>query len=199
MSTRWGSERGTPVDRYFIDGFLESRADVIAGRVLEIKNRLYTTRFDRGVSVSDVLDIDESNRHANIVADLAAADEVPSDTYDCFILTETLHVIYEVKSAIFHAHRILKPGGSLLVTAPCISPMDSELADIESWRFTRNSCRLLFEGVFGEGEVEIETYGNFVTCTAFLAGMAVEELDRECLLESSDIYVQGVCVHARKR
>ena len=36
MSDSWGFERGTPVDRYYIERFLERNADAIRGDVLEI-------------------------------------------------------------------------------------------------------------------------------------------------------------------
>jgi SAM-dependent methyltransferase len=198
LSRRYGMERGTPVDRYYIDRFLESHRGDITGDVLEIKSNEYTNRFGHHLGKRDVLDIDASNPDANVITDLAAADTIPSNSYDCFVLTETLHYIYDFQEAIAHAHRILKPGGVLLFTVPCISPIDKELESTEFWRFTRNSCQRLFGDTFGERQVQVETYGNFASCTAWLAGMALEELDLESLNERSPVYVQGVVARAQK-
>ena len=199
LSTRWGTERGTPIDHYYLDRFIEANRADITGDVLEIKNRFYTDRVGEGVTRADVLDIDASNPKATIIADLAAADNVPSDRYDCFVLTETLQYIFDLRGAVGHAHRILKPGGVLLATVPCVSPIDRELEETEYWRFTKNSCRRLFGDAFGDGQVQVETYGNYASCTAWLTGMSLEEMDLDLMADDSEVFVQGVCVRAIKR
>src|SRR5215218_5304989 len=73
LSDHWGRDRGTPIDRYYIERFLAAERSTIRGRVLEVLNAEYTERFGTGVERSDVLDIDSSNTTATIVADLAAA------------------------------------------------------------------------------------------------------------------------------
>jgi SAM-dependent methyltransferase len=127
LSDGWGFDRGTPVDRYYIEHFLEEHQQDIHGRVLEIQNSTYTYRYGNCVKQSDVLDIDPANPHATIITDLAAADTVPSDTFDCFILTQTLHLIYDMRSAVQHAHRLLRPGGVLLATLPGLSRVPREV------------------------------------------------------------------------
>jgi SAM-dependent methyltransferase len=198
VSANWGVERGTPLGRFFVDRFMESRRKDITGVVLEIKNKRYTDSLGYDVKRDDVLDVDASNLDANIIADLAKADAVPSDTYDCFMVNETMQFVYDLQSAVNHIHRILKPGGVLLVTVPCTVQHDRELKDVEMWRFTKPSCERLFGDVFGADQVEVETYGNFVTCNAALTGIVVEELESEVLEEVSDTFVQGICVRAQK-
>jgi len=169
------------MDRYFIEQFLAAHRQDIRGRVLEVKDNEYTTRFGTDVGQSDVLDITTDNRAATIIADLAAADTIPSESFDCFILTQTLLLIYDVPSAIAHARRILKPGGVLLATVPSITPMVTASDDApDYWRFTVPSCRRLFSDVFGAKHVEVAAVGNLLTCLSFLHGLAAEELtDRE--------------------
>src|ERR687897_2990393 len=87
LSDHWGRDRGTPVDRYYIERFLAEERNAIRGRVLEVMNSEYTERFGVAVEQRDVIDIDPSNEDATIVADLAAPHSVPSDLFDCFILT----------------------------------------------------------------------------------------------------------------
>ena len=86
-----------------------------------MKEPIYTDRFGDRVTRSDVLDLDASNPRATFVADLAADDGLPADTFDCFILTQTLQYVYRADAAIRHAHRVLQPGGVLLATMPAVS------------------------------------------------------------------------------
>jgi SAM-dependent methyltransferase len=176
LSHDFGYDRGTPVDRYYIERFLWAHRDKVRGRVLEVKESMYTDRFGTGVTQKDVLDIDRTNPLATIVADLAAADAIPDETFDCFILTQTLQLIYDARSAIAHAHRIIRPGGALLVTVPTLSPIvdDDQLTDY--WRFTPASCAALFGDIFGRESIRVRAYGNVLTSVAFLEGMAHEEL-----------------------
>jgi SAM-dependent methyltransferase len=198
LSRDFGYDRGTPVDRYYIDRFLFAHRHHIRGHVLEVKESMYTDRFGSGVMRKDVLDIDPGNPLATVVADLAVADSIPDATYDCFILTQTLQLIYDARSAISHTHRILKPGGALLVTVPVVSPIvdDDHLTDY--WRFTVASCTQLFEDAFGSEAIRVRPHGNVLSAIAFLVGMAQEELTRDELEAFDSRYAILVSVRALK-
>lgn len=198
LSDGFGFDRGTPVDRYYIERFLEENRAAIRGRVLEIKNSKYTRRFGMSVEQCDVLDVDPKNRNATIVADLAAADAVPGETFDCIVLTQTLQYIFDTRSAIVHAHRLLRSGGVLLCTAPCISRIERGSLDSEYWRFTGASCSRLFGDVFGAENVRVHTQGNVLTGIAFLAGMAREELRQRELDQRDEHFPLIVTVRAEK-
>lgn len=181
ISRRFGFERGQPIDRYYIENFLARQTDDIRGRVLEIADASYTQKYGGSrVEISDVLDVVEDNRQATIVADLTHAEHVSSDTFDCVILTQTLHFIYDVRSAIRTIHRILKPGGVLLATFPGISQIGCKgCCDHWCWSFTQLSARRLFEEAFPSANVRVETHGNVLAAIAFLQGLAAEELRQE--------------------
>jgi SAM-dependent methyltransferase len=200
LSDVWGGDRGTPVDRYYIERFLERHRRDVRGRVVEILNDDFTARFGTGVERSDVLDIDASNPRATLVADLAAAHSVPSDAFDCFILTQTLQLIYDARAAVGHVHRVLRPGGVLLATVPFISRTaydDGPIADY--WRFSAAACRRLFGEVFGEDQVEVETYGNVLAAIGFLTGLAHEELSPRELAAHDARFPLIVAIRAVKR
>ena len=197
-SKRWGYDRGTPIDRYYIQKFFEAHKDDISGRVLEIKNNRYTEKHGQNVTKQDVLDIDEDNKQATIIADLAKADHVPSNTFDCFILMETLQLIYDYKAAIEHAYRILKPGGVLLASVPTTNACDVYFLGHEYWRFTAPACQRIFGDIFGEAGTHIEPFGNFASCTAALDGLAAEEVTETVLDQHDPIYTLGVCIRAVK-
>jgi SAM-dependent methyltransferase len=176
LSDHWGRDRGTPIDRYYIERFLAAERQAIRGRVLEVLTADYTHRFGVGVDRSDVLDIDASNPAATIVADLTAADVVPGEKFDCFVLTQTLQYVYDLQSAVRHIHRILRPGGIVLCTVPTVSRIARGTLDNEYWRMTALGCEQLFSEAFVGGTVEARAYGNVLTAVAFLMGMAAEEL-----------------------
>jgi SAM-dependent methyltransferase len=199
LSDDFGWDRGSPVDRYYIERFLAANRRDIRGRVLEVKDRTYTKQFGTGVDAEEVLDVDPTNPQATIVADLADADEIPEASFDCVILTQTLQFIYDVRSAIAHVYRVLKPGGVVLATMPAISPIvdDDELPYY--WRFTAASSVALFGDVFGHGSVRVREYGNVLAAIAFLSGMAYEELTRQELEAHDRRFTVVVSVRAVKQ
>jgi hypothetical protein len=180
LSDQWGFDRGTPIDRYYITHFLEKHRQDICGRVLEVQDSSYSYQYGHHVELYDVLDIDPTNPKATVIADLAAADAIPANTYDCFILTQTLHLIYDMPSAIRHAYRILRPGGVLLATLPALSRVSRGVGvEGDYWRCTVASCSTLFGEVFGVERVVVHSYGNVLGAIAFLTGLAYEELSRQ--------------------
>jgi SAM-dependent methyltransferase len=199
LSEHWGYDRGTPVDRYYIECFLEAHRSDIHGHVLEIKDSTYTDRFGLNVARRDVLDIDPGNPHVTLVADLAAADSIPANTFDCFVLTQTLQFVSDLSAAIAHIHRVLRPGGVLLCTVPGVSRVERAYASTDYWRFTPAACSLLFNDVFGAEQVTICAYGNVLTAMAFLTGMAAEELSRRELATRAEYFPVTIATRAMKR
>jgi SAM-dependent methyltransferase len=134
----FGFHAGTPVDRHYIEAFLGRNAADIRGRVLEVGDATYTRRFGgQFVSRSDVLHVRDGNPHATIVADLAHGDAIPSGAFDCVILTQTLHLVYDVRAAAATLRRILAPHGACLITVPGISQIDTGTwRDSWYWAFT---------------------------------------------------------------
>jgi SAM-dependent methyltransferase len=186
LSRHWGADRGTPVDRYYIERFLEAHRGDVRGRVLEVKDGGYARRFGGEMSAVDVLDIYPANPEATVIADLSTADTIPANSYDCFILTQTLQFILEPRVALGHACRVLRPGGVLLATVPTVSRVIREFDYLSDfWRFTTASCSALFTERFGPTQVSVRGRGNVLVSIAFLTGLAAEELSpRE--LESDD-------------
>jgi SAM-dependent methyltransferase len=199
LSDEWGRDRGTPIDRYFIERFLDRERSAITGRVLELLDSSYTRRFGVGVEQADVLDIDAENPNATIVADLAARDAIPFETFDCVILTQTLQFIYDLPVALRQVERALKPEGILLCTVPSVSRISRRTLHTEYWRFTTAGCALLFGQVFGEGRVQVKSCGNVLSAIAFLTGMAAEELSSIELEETDPYFPVLITIRAQKR
>lgn len=184
-SRTWGFDRGSPIDRHYIEQFLSAHADDIRGRVLEFGGDDYVMRFGGGpvgegeqVERVDVMDIDAANPAATIVADLSRPGALPAGTFDCIICTQVLMLIFDFRAALAGLQQALKPGGVLLITVAgisriCTPGVDS---DLDFWRFTSLSLeRLLAEQFPAEG-LTVQSYGNVRAASAFLYGLAAEEL-----------------------
>ena len=189
ISDWYGLERGTPVDRWYIQRFLLAHRHDISGRVLETQDNGYTTSFGgETVTSSDVLSapIDEMPPGVTIVADLTDADSLPPAAFDCIILTQVLQFVTDVDVALANVRQALAPGGTLLLSTPGISQIihEDETVYGEYWRFTRASVRMLLERHFPGDDIAVETAGNPLTATSFLYGIPAEEL-RQDELESN--------------
>ena len=182
ISRVFGFDRGQPIDRFYVEAFLQMHAGDIRGHVLEVAGDQYARRFggDR-VTRCDVLHVETGRPGATIVADLTDAPRIPSDSFDCIICTQTLQHIYRVADAIATLYRSLKPGGVLLTTVPGISQISRFDMDRwgDYWRFTTLSTRLLCEERFQPSNTSIEAHGNVLAAVAFLHGLAAEDLRPE--------------------
>jgi SAM-dependent methyltransferase len=182
VSRGHGLERGTPIDRYYIERFLESAAGELRGRVLEFADDNYTRKFggDR-VTESVVWHSEPNNERATIIGDLTTADHVPSNHFDCIICTQVLLCIYDLRSAMRTLHRLLKPQGTLLLSVPGIAQIARYDMDHwgDYWRFTTLSTQRLLNECFNDDSIEVQSHGNVLASIAFLHGMAQEELRRD--------------------
>ena len=199
-SEHWGWDRGTPVDRYYIERFLAEHAGDVRGNALEVKDTMYTSRFGQGVTRTDILDVDAANPQATIIADLSVGEGIPPSFYDCFVLTQVLQYIYDVHGAVTQCERLLRPGGVLLVTVPCLSRIaHRDGLEWDYWRFTAASCRRLFGEAFGDDNVTVRTHGNVLASVAYLRGLALEEIPRHKLDVDDPYFPLLVTVRAVKR
>ena len=202
IDSGFGLGRGKPVDRHYIEDFLRRNADDIRGRVLEIGEDTYTRAYGgTRVARSDILHADDSNPSATLIADLAGDNDLPSESFDCFICTQTLTYIYDVRRALRTVHRILRRGGVLLATVPGISQMSPYDRDRwgEYWRFTAQSLGRLLGEPFGRANVEVEAYGNVLASTAFLQGLCTDDLRSDELDHRDQRYQMLVAGRAVKR
>ena len=188
ISRAFGMDRGTAIDRRYIQRFLAEHADRIRGRVLEVGDSTYTTRFGGSrVTERAVLHAPPGAPGATIVADLANPDGLPEDAFDCFICTQTLNFVYDARRALEGARKLLRPGGSLLLTVGGISQVSRFERERWGcyWSFTTESVERLLADGFGGAPV-VRSYGNVLGATALLHGVAVEDLPEPSLLDADD-------------
>jgi glycosyltransferase involved in cell wall biosynthesis len=180
ISTLFGYDRGGPVDRYYIEQFLKDNSQHIKGRVLEIGDDSYSRQFGASqIQQQDILHVDDKNPAATVIGDLSNAPQIADNSYDCIVLTQTLHLIYDFHSAIETCHRILKPGGSLLLTVPGITPIDhGTWKDTWYWSFTEIAIKRLLAEKFDAEKTSTYIHGNVYIATAFLYGLGITDVKK---------------------
>jgi SAM-dependent methyltransferase len=199
VSRQFGFERGKPVDRWYIERFLNAHRADVRGAVLEVAESTYTQWYGEGeVTKSDVLHR-EGNDDSTVVGDLTTGEGLPQHAYDCFICTQTLPFIYDVHAAVRGMANVLKPGGVLLATVPGMSQVsrDDKRDWGDWWRFTSQGTQRLFEEAFEH--VETEAHGNVLSAAAFLYAYAAEELTEPELEHRDPDYELLITVRATNR
>ncbi len=200
ISRAFGGDRGTPVDRYYIEGFLERHRDDVHGTVLEVGDDHYSRRFgEPRVTRQEVLHVHAGNPAATLVGDLADPAVVRDAAFDCMVVTQTLNLLYDPRPAVARIRAALKPGGVLLATMPGITQVDQgDWNDRWYWSFTLASARRMFDDAFGAGQYDVQTFGNVYAATTFLQGLAMEETDPSKLDVHDPSYPLIVAVRAWK-
>ena len=202
VSPVFGLDRGLPIERYYIERFLHQHRHDVRGRCLEIGDAFYINKFGEGrVTAIDVLHLQAGAPGATIVADLTSADHVPSDRFDCVIFTQTLQMIYDMPAALRTLHRILKPGGVLLLTSHGISRIGRRLGRDgwgEYWRITTQSAEQLLADTFPGAITHVGSYGNVLTSCCCLHGIVSEEIAQAELDYHDPDYEVIVTMRAQK-
>jgi SAM-dependent methyltransferase len=202
ISRVFGLDRGQAIDRYYIETFLMDHSVQIRGVVLEIGDDHYTKCFGgAAVTRSEVLHAIGGNPKATLIGDLENGQGMPTQAFDCVILTQTLQFIYDMKAAVQTLHRCLRPGGVVLATGTGISQLSRYDMDRwgEYWRFTSLSARRMFEEVFGPGAVTVQSYGNVLAAIALLQGISANEVKSAELDVPDQDYEVVITIEAVKR
>jgi len=177
----FGHRRGKPIDRYYIETFLEKNKECVTGRCLEIAENTYTKEFGQDrVTESMMLHV-EGWGDGVVKGNLETGEGIEENSFDTMIITQTLMYIYDVKATVENIYKGLRENGTALITVSGISKIARY--DDDNWgmfhSFYMSGLKKLFYPIFGEGNVEIIHYGNVKTAIAFLYGGTVEELTRE--------------------
>jgi SAM-dependent methyltransferase len=200
FSDYYGFDRGTPVDRFYIERFLAEHARDIRGNVLEVGHALYARAFrDSAPARVEIVDIDTRNAEATIVADLSEPNSLPTGRFDCFILTQTLQLVADLDRALQNAWQGLASGGVLLITVPGITRSDADHVAVDRWRFTPSGLDTLLDRTCSGGQREVIGYGNLTSAVAFLLGLAAEELEEPELSAADPHFTVSVCARVERQ
>jgi SAM-dependent methyltransferase len=193
----WG-RRGQTIHRTYLEQFLQECSLDIKGHCLEFQEDSYTSRFGGSqVTKLDILNKETDNPNATIIADLTQPNDIPSNTFDCIICTYTLHIILDLDYMIGELHRILKPGGVLLVSVPDITVNYGQYNEL--WRFTGKGLHVVLAKSFGDENVTTKTYGNSVTAAGELRGLSAPDFTKAQLNYHDPRYALVVCARCVKK
>ena len=195
FSTAYGFDRGTPVDRYYLDRFLDANRALITGRVLEIQVPSYTRRFGGDVRESHTVDINPSFQ-ATYTCDLADASQIPGDHYDCLLAPNTLQHLASLQPALRTMLRVIRPGGTILASAAGLLPLIPDGGDY--WRLSADGWRRTLDTEWAGCEVTVQAHGNCLTAAAAMYGLAQEELDADELDAHDPRYPVLITIRCRK-
>jgi len=197
LGNSWG-ERGAVIHRYYLKEFLRQNSSFIHGNCLEFQEDSYTTGFGGDkVRKVDIINKEADRTASTIIADLTTENDIPSNQFDCIICTYVLHIVYDAEKVISELHRILKPGGALLVCVPDITIKYSRFPEL--WRFTTDGLGTMLARYFGDKNVSVSGCGNSLTAAGELRGLVLSDFSESELAYHDPRYSLVVCARAIKQ
>jgi hypothetical protein len=190
----FGSNRGTPVDRYYLDQFIDSIKPDVTGHVLEIGGHP-TNRDKFGFVNSDTYTVADliDYGHPHVCGDIQNVDLFPPNSFDTIVLFNVLEHVAEPQRAVHNIYRWLKPNGKVFCMVPNAQRVHHAPKDY--WRPMPDALDHIFSQF---KETKVRTYGNVMTTVAALLGVAAEELSKEVLDHVHRRYPVIGCVSAIK-
>ena len=185
--------QGQTVIPYYVERFLVQHTADIQGNVLAAGDDAVVYQYGIGqVRESHVLPV---------TADAAGGIQLDTQQFapnsvDCMIVSQYLHRVFDVKTAVSDLHRLLKPGGVLLVTLPGFHNHHKE--NDWYWGFTNKAAQKLFHTIFSPQTVTIQHEGNVLTATAFLNDLPTSQFRPEELNRRDKQYQLLLTVRAVK-
>jgi SAM-dependent methyltransferase len=174
FSAAYGFERGTPIDRHYLHRFLNVHRDLITGDVLEVQNSSYTTRYGHDLRRTETFDI-LPQFSPTYLCDFARSEGiVPSASYDCVLLPNTLQHLRDLDACLRNALRVVRPGGVILASAAGLIPLTGDTPDY--WRLSPDGWREKMAIAWAGAEIEVAGHGNCLAAMAAQLGLALEEL-----------------------
>lgn len=199
-SRKFGLERGTAIDRFYIENFLEANKELIHGDCLEIAENTYTLKYGEE-QVDNAYRLHLRGDNNAIKGNLETGEGIEENRYDCVIITQTLMFIFDIRKVAANIYKMLKKNGTALITVAGISQISRYDADLwgSYYGFHKDAMISLFEPLFGRENVKVESYGNVKTAVAMLYGMCREELTDSDFEVSDENYPLILSVVLRKR
>jgi ubiquinone/menaquinone biosynthesis C-methylase UbiE len=130
--------------RFELDAVIKKNAPFVKGRILDIgagSYDRYSDYFDTTEYVRMNMAPGPNTHLVGYIEEIPAADA----SFDGIVCTQVLGDVYDVRKALAECHRVLKVGGTVLLTESFIDPLHDESHDY--WRFTPHSLQRLFEEV----------------------------------------------------
>lgn len=202
LNRTFGFSRGMPIDRYYIEKFMDENKNLIFGDVLEIAENTYTLKYGGDkVRKSYILYVNsDDDINKDIVGNFETGEGIGEEMMDCIILTQVLPFIYNIQKAVKNIYKMLKEHGTALITVNGISQISRYDMDRwgHYWSFTDMSMQRLLETVASKDNIKIQTFGNAKAAAALMYGLAVEDMAEESLDVWDKDYQISICAILKK-
>jgi glycosyltransferase involved in cell wall biosynthesis len=192
-----GIDQSGHIDNYYIEQFLRDNACYVKGNVLVMGNGDDTLTYGgEGVIKYDLLHIYALHSQSPVPDKF---HYIPADFYDCIIIRQSLHLVYDFNSIIRNCFRSLKKEGVLLLTVPGITPVDPDEDQYHwYWSFTGNAIDKLLMQYFDPVNIQVHTFGNVLVAASFLYGIEVSKLNKIELEQHDPAYQVVIAAKAVK-
>lgn len=204
-----GSLIGKSVKRFYTDDFMQKNRQFICGIVGEMEDRRYTRLFGDEKLIQESYIVEY---HANfskdekfgLDMDLSTGEGVTPEKFDCFICTHTLSYILDVENAVKCLIKMIKPGGTLLLTfAGMIHRASAQELDKykPAYGILPNTICTILASYDHEIKYSMEVYGNIKCAVANLYGIPSDGFTEEELLKRDEDYplIVGVKIQKNKK
>ncbi|HAN75554.1 MAG TPA: methyltransferase [Planktothrix sp. UBA8407] len=190
----FGFLRGQPIDRYYLDKFIEKIRPEIVGNILEI-GAIETAKESYQLTEESSYHVLNMDRWSgvDIVGDAHDINVIQPESFDTIILFNVLEHCYAPWIVIENIHRWLKPGGKCFASVP--SALKIHDAPQDYWRPLPDAFAWMLRNF---SQQKISTYGNLITVVAAYHGIVTEELTTEELDAYHPDYPVITCISATK-
>ena len=117
----------------------------------------YKDLLPESVRRYDTLDREARSQGVTYVGDAEDMRMVPGASYDSAVCLQVLEHVPHPARAMAEIHRVLKPGGTLIVSAPHLSRLHEQPRDF--YRYTEHGLRVLLDEA-GFADVKVQPYGG---------------------------------------
>ncbi|MGX7896310.1 glycosyltransferase family 2 protein [Tsuneonella sp. HG222] len=177
VGTAFGRDRGTSIDQFYIDKFFQRHAGAMRGRIEWLRPEPAPALPEGNFAYTFEAEPSGANRVREVAAKFEYEPASAPDGHDCIAWHHGAHDPLELERLIARSRVRLNPGGVLLATLPGVAGGVQTAGADGFWAPTPDGARRMFEREFGEGNVEVTSFGNVYAATSFLQGLAVEDID----------------------
>jgi SAM-dependent methyltransferase len=190
---QFGSFRGTPIDRYYLDKFILEIREKVTGKTLEVGGKRENHQLYDFRKASPYLTMDLEGKGLDIVADAHDTNAVAENSLDSIVIFNVLEHCERPWVVVGNIHRWLKDGGQVFCMVPNAQRVHRLPKDF--WRILPDAMDSLFSGF---AQRQLYVYGNPLTVVAAHVGISAEELTTAELDDFHESYPIATCIHAHK-